>query len=758
MRPLIAIPIAAMILVAGWYVSEDPSKLGPFFDFLDEYTEDVENSAPIVPLQLDERWLVVVVDFPNAPENGFRNVAKAETMLTGTKGADDFISQTSGGQSILTVTIIPTVYHAQNDDSYWGKDDGDVRDTGAEGSDGPAGLAQSVIKNSLNGVELSQFDLNSDGFIDRFLIIHTANVQEDSGGSNSIWSHYGPLAEMVEVDGYKFEHYTIAGFDSGFGTVMHEMLHQMGALDLYDVHGLGTGDDWNGLGDWDLMASGNWNGVNGRTPALPSLATMELIGADRATEVSISSHTSESQQYIISPLSDGGSGIFIQISPTERVWMSYRGDIGFDKELPSHGLLVTLQDKAVGDYEQNLVNTNPEIPWLYVHEADGDSGLLSGNDEGNVGDVFVEGGLFGSQGRIIYDHHGRKVHWTVEVVDVEPNSITLNLTSPGAPSFNLLPPHQPLQLLKNEDLIIQVNTTSECILESNLNSTDGRAVSIVENQVLTPGITETRTLRWDSTGIIGGEARLEGEFTCGSSAPQLVRIKFHNIGLRLITDTLSEDIPYSYNSWIEFPLDFNGEGQQMWEVRFEGPLDRIASTQSNQELGDGSVVNVTIEPNDLLVPGMVARGEIVLRDSQGLEQRSEIILTGEKFEQGGEIVRFFSDTSNIILTMAGLLALSVLLGMRPRKSITDKVREKGRAQAMKELGQLDPDGTDKKPLTNQVNQQYPNSPDAGIIPPSIGEVSQQFTDPSRPSYSPHSTTKVEVTYDPNHIPDLDDMF
>jgi len=25
MRPLIAIPIAAMILVAGWYVSEDPS-------------------------------------------------------------------------------------------------------------------------------------------------------------------------------------------------------------------------------------------------------------------------------------------------------------------------------------------------------------------------------------------------------------------------------------------------------------------------------------------------------------------------------------------------------------------------------------------------------------------------------------------------------------------------------------------------------------------------------------------------------------
>ncbi|DAC51513.1 MAG TPA: hypothetical protein HA340_01685 [Candidatus Thalassarchaeaceae archaeon] len=757
MRPLIAIPIAAMILVAGWYVSENPSKLGPVFDFLDEYTEDVENSAPIVPLQPDERWLVVVVDFPNAPENGFRNVEKAEIMLTGTKGADDYISQTSGGQSTLTVTILPTVYHAQNDDSYWGVDEGDVRDVGAEGSDGPAGLAQSVIKNSLNSVDLSQFDLNSDGWIDRFLIVHTANVQEDSGGASSIWSHYGPLKEMVEIGDYKFDHYTIAGFDSGFGTIMHEMLHQMGALDLYDVHGHGTGDDWNGLGDWDLMASGNWNGVNGRTPALPSLASMDLIGAIRATEVSISSYTSESQQYILSPLSDGGTGIFIQISPSERVWMSYRGDVGFDKELPGHGLLVTLQDSAVGDAEQNLVNTNPDIPWLYVLEADGDSGLLSGNDEGDSGDVFAEGEKFGAQGRIIYDHHGRKVHWTIEVVDVEPNSITLNLTSPGAPSFTILPPHQPLQLLKNEDLSILVNTTSECTLESNLNSTDGRGISIIENEALTPGITETRTLRWDEQGIIGGEARLEGEFTCGASAPQIVSIKFYNIGLRLSTDSFAHDIPYSSNSWLEIPLDFNGDGQQMWEVRLEGPLDRIATTDPNQELGDGSIVNLTLNPNDLLVPGMVARGELVLRDSQGLEQRSEVILTAEQFEQGGEIVRFFSDTSNIILTMAGLLALSVLLGMRPRKSLTAKVRDRGRAQAMQHLDSEGPARPGKKPVINQVDPQHLQTQNISARPQSIGEGVEQFTGPNRPSSAPQSITKVEVTYDPNHIPDLDDI-
>jgi hypothetical protein len=195
----------------------------------------------------------------------------------------------------------------------------------------------------------------------------------------------------------------------------------------------------------------------------------------------------------------------------------------------------------------------------------------------------------------------------------------------------------------------------------------------------------------------------------------------------------------------------------MWEVRFEGPLGRIATTEPNQELGDGSIINLTINPNDLLVPGMVARGELVLRDSQGLEQRSEVILTGEKFEQGGEIVRFFSDTSNIILTMAGLLALSVLLGMRSRKSLTAKVRDRGRAQALQHLDSVGPARPGKMPVINQVDLQHLQTGDISSRPQSIGAGVEQFTGPNRPSSAPQSITKVEVTYDPNHIPDLDDI-
>ena len=64
------------------------------------------------------------------------------------------------------------------------------------------------------------------------------------------------------------KHFTISSVHSGVGTVVHEMLHQMGALDLYDVHSDLPTSNWNGIGDWGIMASGNWNG-NGAIPALP---------------------------------------------------------------------------------------------------------------------------------------------------------------------------------------------------------------------------------------------------------------------------------------------------------------------------------------------------------------------------------------------------------------------------------------------------------------------------------------------------------
>jgi hypothetical protein len=303
-------------------------------------------------------------------------------------------------------------------------------------------------------------------------------------------------------------------------------------------------------------------------------------------------------------------------------------------------------------------------------------------------------------------------------------------------------------------------------------------VSIVENTPVSVGDSVVRTLRWDSPGIVGGEARLTGQFTCGSSTAQQVSIDFHTIGLRLVNTEYKSDISSDDDGFVNVPLEFSGLGQQVWEVRLEGPVDRIATTAPTQNLGDGSKVNLTISPNGLLVPGMVARGEIVLRDSQGLEQSIEVILTAEQFEQGGELVRFFSDPANLIITMAGLIALSVLLGMRKRKSPQSKIREAGRQQAINHLKTVGPTRPTPMPQSqfsaqpqtiphqeasqqNVQNESYLSElleADSGEPrPESISDGVAEFTGPERPSSQPSQQSKVGITHDPNEIPDLDDL-
>ena len=67
---------------------------------------------------------------------------------------------------------------------------------------------------------------------------------------------------------------SLATGDSGFGTIIHEMLHQMGAYDLYPAHKCTRSLE--GVGDWDIMANGNWNG-GGKWPALPSASTISVV-------------------------------------------------------------------------------------------------------------------------------------------------------------------------------------------------------------------------------------------------------------------------------------------------------------------------------------------------------------------------------------------------------------------------------------------------------------------------------------------------
>jgi hypothetical protein len=156
---------------------------------------------------------------------------------------------------------------------------------------------------------------------------------------------------------------------------------------------------------------------------------------------------------------------------------------------------------------------------------------------------------------------------------------------------------------------------------------------------------------------------------------------------------------------------------------------------------------------------MLASGQIILRDADGLEQSMTVILTAEQFEQGGEIVRFFSDPSNIILVMAGMLALSVLLGISgEKKSRISRMRDAARRKVKGET--YSPAGGQSRP--SGPSGEYTVS---GVTPSNLTEdVSQDSRVEMRPAgpqpsggVQPTSSQPSSGFSDPNAIPDLDDQ-
>ena len=252
--------------MGGIFVNLNPDLVDSHYDF-----EESDESSDLVGLQIDERWLVLRVSFPNS----YHSELITSSLLEGNGSAEEYVQQLSGGASTLEVTVSDDVWVSEFDESYWGADSQNERDVGNNGM-GVDRLVEDAAKNLLSGLDLSDWDLNGDGILDRLLVLHSGNAQESGGPSDSIWSHFSTLSKPIEIGNWEIKHYTISSLESGLGTLVHEMIHQMGAYDLYDVNSDLPSRTWNGLGDWDIMASGNWNG-NAMIPAMPGGATLVTI-------------------------------------------------------------------------------------------------------------------------------------------------------------------------------------------------------------------------------------------------------------------------------------------------------------------------------------------------------------------------------------------------------------------------------------------------------------------------------------------------
>ena len=627
-------------------------------------TQNSSNEEILVGIQENENWLIIPVSFQG---DNF-DLDKAQSILESEGPASSYIGQISAEQSILNATILDEVWISNYNINFWGEDSESGRDSGSDGA-GVDNLVENAVKDMLSGRDLSPWDFDNNGIVDRLLILHSANPQEISGGSSSIWSHMSGLDNPVKIGKWSINHYTIASTKSGVGTIVHEMLHQMGAFDLYDVHSSLPTSNWNGIGVWGIMASGNWNG-NGNTPALPSSSTLELIGIERGILVD----PNYGGNFTLSPISDGGNYLNLIIGPGENIKITNRGNYGFDTSLPGHGILVEHQDTNNGDTGSNLVNTDSKNAWLKIIEADGDDALIRNKDSGSGGDVFTDGDIFGntdtSNGMIIYDNRGRLVSWSASVEYLGNDDYLISITPIiNTDKINIITPRQPVELLNQESLFVEVVNSEVCDFKIQIQTHNGNVINQTVEK-LPIGVISVPVMKIDETYPLSGN--IIGTMGCDSNFRQ-IDLRWHNVGHRIISDSFFLMIDHDKENTYSILPEYDGDSSRFYNIDIQGAASRIATLEQSQNIIPGDEIEVSVNPDGLLLPGMIARGELVLVDNFGIELRIPVTFEAKSTLNSNVIFSWLAEPGNGLFMISILLAISIISGgSSGKKNMSDE--------------------------------------------------------------------------------------
>ena len=685
MHPRISAVIAVVLLFVGVLSLTFEENID---DWIKDNSIQIQNDdIALVGLQTNETWPVLIVDF-EAGNSGWGK-EEAEDILI--PEASDYFNQFTASSTNLDVDVYPSITIPEYPMEYYGSDFGIQRDSSEDGTHLPKILAKEVVNDQLENVDWNKYDLDGDGWVDRLLILHTSIGQEEGGNSNRIWSHFTNFDEPMSLpDGLQLGHYTMASLatgESGFGTMMHEMLHQLGAYDLYPSHGSINIHPWKGVGDWDVMANGNWNG-GGKWPAIPTASTVSEIGGFTSIEVDNNWLQSGMQdcigpQFELNSISRGGNSLKVQVSEGEYVWIEYRDDFGYDSYLPGTGVLVTYQDLSAGNVEDNELNANPERPYLRVIEADGNNGLLTGVSDGEQGDLFSNGTSFGNQGILIRTHDGILVPWKVEIEITDKTYV--NFSSANCkPIFTFDAPNYGASLLPDEPLIISATTEQNCELDTVLTSSDGRTLVTNTTELVAGQITDVQ-LYFSSTSNANSESMINGLIKCNDSVFDF-QTKVTIISRRPVENKFIGDIDSYSNSMLYIPIDSQGDGDQRFSVEVDGALSRIASVNNLIVLEGDDELPLTIEPKGLLKPNMLIKGEVVIYDSSGERWIIDVELTAANDDANG--FQMLTTPGRAIGIASLLASIWVILGIREKPKVAEDVEQVSSHENIDEINQI----------------------------------------------------------------------
>lgn len=252
-------------------------------------------------------------------------------------------------------------------------------------------LCEDLVDLVNSSVDFSQYDNNSDGYVDGILIAHAGPGAEFTGETTDIWSHQWGINIPLLRDGVYIQDYSImpeywiASGDMTIGVYCHEIGHLFGLPDLYD-----TDYSSEGVGQWSIMAAGSWNGgyPGGDSPANLDAWCKYQLGWLTPTNITsnqsgVSIPNSEQNAVAYQLWTSGAPG-------TEYFLVENRQKIGYDAALPGSGLLIWHVDETRSDNDNEWYpgHTTSGHYLVALEQADGTYQMEQGYNQGNGGDPY----------------------------------------------------------------------------------------------------------------------------------------------------------------------------------------------------------------------------------------------------------------------------------------------------------------------------------------------------------------------------------
>ena len=319
------------------------------------------------PIQGQRKALVVLMQFTDVKFSKTHDdfdalFNKKNYDIDGAKGSVwDYYNYVSYGLLDLHSDIIGP-FDAQYEMDYYGGNVG-----WGSNDKNPHALFQEALQKATDTVNLSDYDIDGDGYLDNIHIIYAGYGEEAGASSDAIWAHESTF-ETIEKNGIKIDRYSCApelrsnhgeGI-SRIGPHCHEIGHALGAMDYYDTD-YNLGGYYSGTGKWDVMASGSWNN-EGITPANFNPYTKAYDFGWCQIE-----NVFENDQLHISPSSYSNKIYRISSSnQNEYFLLENRQQESFDISSPGHGLLIFhVSDDIEKQKATNTINsTYPQICYV----------------------------------------------------------------------------------------------------------------------------------------------------------------------------------------------------------------------------------------------------------------------------------------------------------------------------------------------------------------------------------------------------------